>query len=171
MIRLAFYKGRSLTSRLIKWQSWGQYSHVGVLLEDDSIIEAWQDGGVLHNAHIGMRHSPDTEVDIYEIPKLTKEQSIKAFNFLKEQCGKRYDFLGVARFLSRREVDNKNKWFCSELAAAGLAYAGYPLLNTKPRKISPTVLSWSPLTKHVETVFTKAPDWFTDQMVLTPEIA
>lgn len=148
MIRLAFYRGTSLVSKLIRWQTRGRYSHVGVILQDGGIIEAWQNGGVRYNATIGMVHDPATPVDLYSIPTLTRAQNADILQWLKQQCGLGYDFRGVFRFLTRTgaPIDRK-RWFCSELVAAAFGRHGITLINTNPAKVSPEVLSWSPFLK------------------------
>src|SRR5579871_2617400 len=41
-MRIALYQGKSLISLLIRWQTRSQYSHAAFLLDDGSVIEAWQ---------------------------------------------------------------------------------------------------------------------------------
>lgn len=41
-MRIALYQGKSAISRLIRWQTRSQYSHAAFLLDDGSVIEAWQ---------------------------------------------------------------------------------------------------------------------------------
>lgn len=162
-MKLAFYKGKSLTSQLIKFQSRGVYSHVAFLLENGTVIEAWQDGGVLHNASLGMRHSPGTEVDIFDLPAMETYQKRALMHFLNEQLGKKYDFRGVFRFLSLPRIFNRldpmaddvTRWFCSELAFAATNHAGIPLLaRVRQDKVSPAVLSYSTQLTYVKTVLT-----------------
>jgi len=146
MIRLAFYKGSSLVSRLIRLQTRGEYSHVGVLTEEGHVIEAWHLGGVRFNAHIGMVHTPYTPVDIYRVPGLTRGQNSEILMWLKQQCGKGYDYRSVARFISRRAQapEDRDRWFCSELVMAAFNHADFPLLSCPDWKVSPEILSWSP---------------------------
>jgi uncharacterized protein YycO len=146
-VKLAFYKGTSWVSLAIRWQTRGRYSHVGVVTPDGKIIESWHRGGVLKNASLGMRHDPQTEVDIYSVTGLNRMQNASVLEFMENQLGKKYDFLSVARFISRREVDDQEKWFCSELVMAAFHHAASPLLNVASHKVSPEVLSWSPRLK------------------------
>ncbi len=154
-MKLAFYQGISLISKLIRWQTRGLYSHVAFLFDDGTVIEAWEEGGVLHNATLSMRHTPGTVVDIFEF-STTIEQETAITKFLRAQLGKKYDYLAVARFISRRNVQfDESKWFCSELAYCGAKVAGIELLKrTEGWKISPDALSHSPLLELVKTVRT-----------------
>lgn len=159
-MRLVFYKGKGLISSLIRWQTRGQYSHVGVQMPDGSVIEAWHVGGVRWNAGLGTAHDEGTEVDVFLVEHLTKVETMRVLDFLKSKLGRGYDFRSVARFLSRRNESNedRDRWFCSELVAAAFASAGVRLLSAPPARISPEVLSWSPRLVKFETVFTKKPD-------------
>jgi hypothetical protein len=61
------------------------------------------------------------------------------YAFLRKQEGKPYDFMGlIGAFITRREWDKPDKWWCSELQAAALMHIG--LVNplcTEADKISP----------------------------------
>ena len=163
-MKLAFYRGISFVSKLIQWQSRGPYSHVGVLHDDGSIMEAWENGGVLHNASISTKHDPNTPVDIYSLPLMSAAQEERFRGFLLRQLGKKYDYKGVLRFLpasrlihgedSSMSVD-REKWFCSELVYASSVFSGVPLLcRAETNRVHPTMLSYSPLINFIETVYT-----------------
>jgi len=151
---LLLYKGKSLISKLIKWQTFGQYSHAAWWLRDGTVIEAWHKGGVSHNDSPATLHTPGTEIDVFSIPGVD-EQAVEAF--LKEQVGKGYDFAPVVRgFLFRVMRDNPLKWFCSELSFDAVAAGGVKLLSRVPAwKIHPTLLSYSPLLEPVGTITTR----------------
>lgn len=159
-MRLVFYKGKGLISRLIRWQTRGQYSHVGVQLPDGTVMEAWHVGGVRHNAGLGTAHELGTEVDVFLVEHLTKTETGRVIDFMRTKLGHGYDFRSVARFLSRQDEreEDRDKWFCSELVAAAFEAAGVKLLTAPPSRISPEVLSWSPRLVKFETVFTTKPD-------------
>jgi uncharacterized protein YycO len=154
-IQIAFFRGKSWISRFIRWFTRGDYSHVGILFNDGTIIEAWHHGGVLHSAKVGTRHEPGTVIDIYDF-HATADQVRTMYQFLLNQLGLDYDFKGIAGFLlhSRSCPQDRQAWFCSELALAMAQSAGINLLNEKPFKVDPTRLSWSPLLKKVRTVMT-----------------
>jgi uncharacterized protein YycO len=158
-VKLAFYRGKSFISQLIKWQTFGEYSHVGVVLRDDSIVEAWHVGGVLRNPSISSAHTPGTVVDLYDIPDLQPDVEGRIEYLLLQQVGCGYDFRGVLRFLTRAGLQDAhpNKWFCSELASYAFRACGFPLLrkDIPPFKVSPFGLSSSPLIEFRESRITK----------------
>ncbi|MEO8206753.1 MAG: hypothetical protein ABI615_11275 [Chthoniobacterales bacterium] len=128
-MRLALYKGTSLLSRAIQWQTRSEYSHAAFLLSDGSVIEAWQCGGVLHNAHIGTAHEDGTPVDVFTIKGLTRSMEHDLIGLLTEELGKRYDFAGILGFIDRVKQPVDDKWFCSELVFAKLEEVGIRLLS------------------------------------------
>jgi hypothetical protein len=70
--------------------------------------------------------------------------------FAHQHIGKPYDYLSVARFISRRSesIHSKEKWFCSEFVFAAFQAAGLNLLrDTEAWEVSPGLLSKSPLLK------------------------
>ena len=141
---IGLYKGTSMISTLIKWRTWSEYSHVSWINEDGSVIEAWTDG-VCQRKSIHEAHRPGTQIDIFDV-KMSLEQKARIKLFLKGEIGKKYDYRGVMKFISRRSGDNQDRWFCSELIAAAFNFADVPLLVRIPvYKIYPGLLAYSPL--------------------------
>ena len=152
-IRIAQYKGKSFISSLIKFVTWGTYSHTAIMLSDTEIVEAWEGSNsvrIIRGLDDG--HKIGTSVDIYSV-ELTEEQEAIFREFVAEQIGKKYDFWGIAGFLVRRSIQTKGSWFCSELFAAACIAAGAPLLNDrKPYQISPQMVISSPRTKLLQSL-------------------
>ena len=138
---ILLFRGRGPVSALIRWQTRSQYSHAALLLQDGSVIEAWQGGGVRRKwlrDWVG--------VDILSVPGMTDEQWHQAIAFARAQIGLRYDWRGVFRFVSRRRAPGDDRWFCSELVYAACRSAGVDLLrDTDPAEVSPGMLARSPL--------------------------
>jgi len=144
-MKLAFYKGTSLVSRLIRWKTRGKYSHVAVIFNNGKILEAWQGtNSVRWISSLSDGHTPGTKVDIFDIDTLLMEGA--AEKFAKSQVGKEYGYRTILKFLSNTSGDNKDEWICSEIALAIAIAGGVPLLaRVDAYKISPAMLSWSPL--------------------------
>jgi len=118
--------------------------------EEESEIESWQDGGVVHNKHWGSRHTPGTKVDLFEYKhKLSDSEVTKGLEFLVKQIGKKYDYAGVvgclwiARLFGT--IHNRLKWFCSELLAEMAiamlrAISGKKSWKTLPEDIATSVV-------------------------------
>lgn len=155
-MKLALYRGTSLVSRLIRWQTRSVYSHAAMLMDDDTVYEAWHRGGVSHAPTLGFNHSPGTMVELYTF-FATDDQLAKIEAFLKSQVGCKYDWLSVIRFVTRfRTTDgSKSRWFCSELVFAALDAAGIPPLSRiEPHLITPRDLGMSPVFEFERTTTT-----------------
>lgn len=144
---IALYRGKSVVSRLIRWRTWSDYSHAAWLCLDGTVLDAWQKGGVRHVANISVGHKPNTPVEFFSVD-ITPAERIRIEKFLRDQVGKKYDFHGVLKFISRRKTthDQQRKWFCSELVSAAFNRIGHPLLaRIRDEQVSPGLLAISPL--------------------------
>lgn len=151
-MKILAYRGKSLVSKAIRFQTRSPYSHIAVELDDGSVIEAWHKGGVVHRKHYREGHTPGTPVDFYEI---SGDFDIEeAERFLKMQVGLKYDFVSVFRFVSRRKSPSNKKYFCSELAEYAFMFAGLPLLNGNPSEHSPRDTVMSPYLNFEKTCLT-----------------
>jgi len=102
-------------SRVIRWLTRSDYSHVAVVLNDGRVVEAW-DSGVRIVDSLSDQHTPGTTVDLFEFdPPLTQGQEAAGERYLLGRIGKRYDWTGVFRFVTRRRGSDANRDFCSEL--------------------------------------------------------
>jgi len=143
--KILLFKGRGVISNLIRWQTNGQYSHAALQLPDGKIIEAWH-----KPAEVRIRPPLKdwSNVDAFDVEGMTAKQWTLAAQWTQMQVGKKYDFGGVLRFVTRWRKEQDDKWFCSELVFAALKYAGVNLLErVQASQVSPTVLSFSPLLK------------------------
>lgn len=141
---VVLFKGRGVMSRLIEWQTNGDYSHAALLDEDNNTLyESWQTAGV--RKKINWSVSDDPTVDFFKFAH-TKAEADAIRSFAESQLGKKYDWLGVVRFVSRTQLrpDAKEKWFCSEFVTAALAAAGIDLFkNTEPNEVPPDLIKRS----------------------------
>jgi len=145
VIRIAQYKGKSLTSKVIKFKTRGVYSHTAIMLDDNKIVEAWQGSNkvrIIKSLSDG--HKPGTEVDIYYL-NATQSQQVLFVEFVMKQLGKKYDYKGILGFVLNRNIHGQDSWFCSELFMAACDYAGIVILrNTTPWQTSPSLITKSP---------------------------
>lgn len=143
--RILLFSGRGMISRLIRWQTNGRYSHAAIQLPNGEIIEAW------HNpARVRVR-PPLTDwsnVEAFEVEGMSADQWEDSVAWLRKQVGKKYDFGGVFRFVTRWRKDQDEKWFCSELVFQAIKEGGVALLErVGSSQVSPAVLAFSPLLK------------------------
>ena len=149
-MKVVLFKSKGFFQSLIKWQTRSKYSHAAILTSDGVLIEATTPGGV--RAIADWKQTPDAE--IFKVEGFggywgqRREDENKAIAFLSEQIGKPYDYLMVARFVSRLQESRRTsgKWFCSELVFAAMQKADITLLrDTEPWEVSPGLLARSPL--------------------------
>jgi uncharacterized protein YycO len=142
---ISLHRGTALVSRLIRWQTRSEYSHAGIVLPDQSFIEAREGKGVRQFPRLTA--NPGETIDLFEVD-VTETQSEDITWFLIQQLGKPYDWTMVARFITRRDETraSSGKWFCSELVFAAFQQAGVDLLRgTEPWEVSPGLLARSTL--------------------------
>ena len=145
-MKILLYRGKSWVSRLIQWQTRSVYSHAAIELEGGEVYEAWPAGGVRVVSNSGERHTPGTQVDVYEVhPPKNMDINPEAVRvWLKQQVGYGYDWFAVLRFLNRRSQPAPNRWFCSELVLFALNIGGVRLLNGKFSRMAPRDVAMSP---------------------------
>lgn len=111
----------ALAIRAITWSSW---SHVAILLDDGSAIEAtWPKVRRVDAALIKSKHSKWQVVDV---PVPDEQAAVK---FAMSQIGKPYDVSALFGIMFHRNWADDSKWFCSELATAVLKAGGLKLFR------------------------------------------
>lgn len=137
------YRGKSLISKAIRFQTRSDYSHVALETSTGQVYEAWHIGGVRKNRSFRDGHQEGTEVDVFT--SIIPVDEVQAMQFLDKQVGKDYDYRSVLRFLTRREAPEDGKWFCSELVMVVFNLFGTPLLHLEPWAASPRDVCISPI--------------------------
>ena len=153
-MQITFHRSNSIISKVIRYVTRGKYSHVAVILNDGSVIDARPFQGVKRHRNINCCNKGDT-VEIYDV-KLTPNQEKIIEQFLIKQICKKYDYFSVFNFTLHATEKNrklKGKWFCGELTFSAFKKAKCNLLNNVDGwKVSPTILSYSPLLKFIKKI-------------------
>lgn len=118
---ILLFQGNEFISRLIRWGTKSRYSHVGVCLSSDELIEAVVKGV----RRIKAEDLENKAFDVYRVKEEFNKEGVT--DFLKKKVGSKYDipgviFLGLLKLLHMFGVRVlSNKWqkkedyFCSEL--------------------------------------------------------
>jgi uncharacterized protein YycO len=141
MIELNFVNGTGLVSDFIEFWTWGDWSHV-----DIKTPTGWL--GARSNGGVQIRPWNYCQVKSQETRTITlpPEQELIIMNWFTSQIGKPYDYLAIAGMPFRKDWRNEDRWFCSELIAAGFQQTNTPLLNTNHlNRVTPRDLYLSPL--------------------------
>ena len=146
-MRLIFTNSNTIGSWLIRWQTNGQWSHVGIVDERNGVvIEAiWPKGvRITEIAEVKERSS---EWAIYDVSAshTSADSDYTALHWAYSQSGKPYDTLGVLGIGFRRNWESSDKWWCSELVAKACLEAGINLINVPLTRITPEDIRQSPL--------------------------
>ena len=148
--KLAFYRGTSFfPSRLIRWFTWGPYSHVaGAIIYDDQkmdLYDAWDVGGVRKVHGFGDGHKKGTRLDLFTFYDDLNENEILGFiKAADADLGRGYDWKGVLSQIFRIRCHDAGKLFCSEAILNWLVSSGRILINVDSWKSSPSQLATSP---------------------------
>lgn len=130
LVKFHAYKGTSLMSRLIKFRTLGEYSHIAIEIEG-IVYEAWtSDGcnGVVMSTNPLFYHKDGTQFDTFIVPMHDTNYD-KWKEFIKLQVGKKYDWRAIFNFVINWDKSNPDKWFCSELADT---FFNYEIERYKP---------------------------------------
>jgi len=121
-MRAAFYKGTrpglpGIYNRLVRWWTRSAYSHCELVFRDGLAASAsFSDGGVRFKR---IDFDPG-HWDIFELPDAFE---LRARVWFEQHAGQKYDLLGNLHFVFAPVGDAKQRWFCSESAAAALGFA------------------------------------------------
>ena len=144
MIKLQFVMGAGFSSRAIAWFSAGEFSHVDIVMPDQTLLGARSDkvGG----KPAGVQVRPAGYEKWSRRTTITLPCSTTAarefYDFAHKQVGKPYDSVAILGFAAGRNWREPDSWFCAELAAAALeaAHLVAPLLLATS-KITPVSLA------------------------------
>lgn len=134
------FRGHGVISALIRWQTRGEYSHAALLYPDKrTIIEAWHRPSGVRRTQLASFDG----VDVFAVPEIDDWTSV--FAYAESRIGKKYDYLSVLRFVTRKKPpEGDEREFCSELVFGALATKVRLLARIAAANVSPTHLSWSP---------------------------
>lgn len=114
-LSILFCRSNLPGSWLIRAFTWSRWSHV-CLIDGDNVIEAaWPCVRITTLANVLAKH---TAYQIVELPCADPEGALAAAYY---QVGKGYDWTALLGFILRRNWQESDCWFCSELVAWAFA--------------------------------------------------
>ena len=133
------YYGKGWGAKVIRWFSFSKFCHVSYLFDNGvgapEEIEAIQGKGV----HSQRFNDSSSNHVLFQIP-CTVTQAENLHMWATAQLKKKYDWMGLRAFYRRKRTENPNKWFCSELVAAGMKLIDLPLLRKEAWKMDPDLV-------------------------------
>lgn len=139
-IGVRFSQTDGFSSKIIRWFTRSQWSHVDLVMPDGSLLGALPFKGVVQRKED--KNKGETKTLYVRVPD---EMANLVFNFAEEQLGKKYDWIAIYGFVGRHDWQREGKWFCSELVFASIKKSGVELLHGKKWRISPRDLYLSPI--------------------------
>lgn len=144
---LFFTTSTSIISKFIRFRTWGKYSHVQIINIYPEVISADEQGVMVRN----VREEELQDYAILTCPSLTEGQRHDILDFCLHQVGKGYDFLGLVDFLINEDIQDEDRFFCSELAFLAYQAAKVDLVKRLDHAfVSPMHLLISPLLEVVK---------------------
>ena len=123
-MKVLFCTSNKIGSVLIRGVTWSKWSHVALLLDDGTAIEAvWPKVRRVSAEEIIKNHSS------YEIVDFQGFDDQKIIDAAMSQLGKPYDITALFGLLAHRDWQETDSWFCSELVAWCFAQSGNSLFR------------------------------------------
>ena len=135
----------TLAQGAVRWWSSSLVDHVANCLGGETCIDARPKNGVSeHSVHV---FDKDLWVLLRPNIRFNAEQIRKGTEFLLQQKGKKYDFMGILGFpLGDPYLEKQNRWICSELTRVWCEKMDfYPTVRTPPGFTSPQTIFCSPI--------------------------
>lgn len=133
-LTVLFSRSYRLGSPIIRLADrWGQWSHCGLLMPDDTLVEARAFHGVVRGPvdEFIDRASEWSARDI-EVP-----DPEAAYAWAEQQIGKGYDYGAVIANLLREDGQSPERYDCAELVEAAVVAAGRERFRCALWKLSP----------------------------------
>lgn len=144
MIVLQLVTTNDISSRLIRYGTWSDYSHVDFVLPNGQLLGAHLNGGV-------QAREPNYETFTKKL-RAVVDAPDHVLVAAMSQIGKKYDWTAITDFVTRKKRNwrEDDSWFCSELVAWAFEIARFPILNTAVDmwRITPRDILLSPLVSY-----------------------
>lgn len=145
---LCYKRRRGWLDTLIRWWTWGPYSHVELRFSDGMCFSSswlkqpvkggWSICGLTAGTRFKwMLRLKPRSWDRFKVVA-TPEQEQAAREWCQKHRGLSYDLLGVLGFVLFKNLDDPKCWYCSEICARALTEAG---IFRFPKKLSPNFMA------------------------------
>lgn len=122
-MRVLFCTSKLPGAAIIRAVTWSDWSHVAIIDGEEVIEATWPAVRVVPLADVLAKHS---RFAVADIPCQDPAAVIAA---ARSQIGKPYDLTALFGMLARRDWQEADAWFCSELVAWAFDQAGSPLFR------------------------------------------
>lgn len=159
MIKLIFSTSRSSVSRLIRFATWGTFSHVDFIIPEDrfesldisGLNDFSRSKGLVVGATIRKGVVLRTMVDVIKnsnkFALVEVDATDASLDFALSQLGKKYDYKALLGFPFRKNLEEDDRWYCSELVYRALLVGGVRLYKESIDFVSPRDIYEHPVCK------------------------
>ena len=124
---MIFTNSKKPAAPLIRFVTWSDFSHVAVMIDEDTIVHADFKGVRIEPVKDLQARSKNWMIVEYECDN--PQEMIDA---CLSQVGKPYDFSGLVGIILRDvNIQDDSRWWCSELPMYGSAVAKWPTFNVE----------------------------------------
>jgi uncharacterized protein YycO len=128
-----FCRRHNAGSFLLRTALWSSWSHCGIVTPHMTVIEAAAFHGVVERPYAQFIAG----VSRYSVKTIALPDDARAIAFARAQVGKPYDWAGVIGLGLRREWDEPDAWFCSELIEASAVAGRRPRFVHQAKRVTP----------------------------------
>lgn len=122
-MRVLFCTSKLPGAFLIRTITWSDWSHVALIDGEEAIEATWPAVRVAPLSEVIAKHSAFVVVDI------PCDDPAAVIAAARSQVGKPYDLTALFGLLVRRDWQEPDRWFCSELVAWAFEQGGAPLFR------------------------------------------
>jgi len=125
-------------ANFINYWTKSEYFHVEIAIDGKWIISCFESGVIIKDYQENV-FDPDYDYYEFEISDLTEIQKELFWDWINKEVGTGYDKLAIifTQFINL-EIENKDKWFCSEITARILQlFYVKEFIDCKPNMLAP----------------------------------
>lgn len=122
-MRVLLCTSNKIGARIIRWMTGSRWSHCALVLGELAVEATWPRVRKVPVQQIIDEHDESIMIDI------PCKDNASAFYKALQQVGKPYDLTALIGWLSGRDWQEPDSWFCSELVAWAFEQGGSPLFR------------------------------------------
>jgi hypothetical protein len=134
-MKLVLCKSPTVGSALLRWYMSSRWSHSAIYDEEAGVVydtTFWQGGCKVHSSDAFFKKYPQSR--LVSLLITNKED---ARSWLTAQLGKKYDWTALLGIYFRRNWQEDDAWFCSEMSEAFIGLFDRPRFNEQAHRITP----------------------------------
>lgn len=135
-IYIRFTSQNTLASWLVTTWTNQWPSHIEMVIAPGVYIGSDIETGVTIISDDYYKNNVFTQEEYFKIP-VTEDEQLTILTTIFSQIGKDYDTWALIGNVCKRNWQNTNKWFCSELIAWACLHGNKQLINKKTNRITP----------------------------------